>query len=129
MQNRIIDLTEQAARIIGSYKHGITKVKLEIIQPSQNTDSIEKFHDKSNCRCRWPNYNSFRLHYQYLATRDFDHALLLAKYLQQEEYIQSFMLAKKSNGRPLYHILVFEYCHTAKALKLKDFWERKALCV
>lgn len=28
-------------------------------------------------------------------TRDFDHALLLAKYLQQEEYIQSFYVGKK----------------------------------
>lgn len=126
-KNRIIDLTEQAARIIGSYKHGITKVKLEIIQPSQNTDSIEKNFMTNQIvdadgRITIPSGYTISI----WRTRDFDHALLLAKYLQQEEYIQSFYVGKKNqNGRPLYHILVLNIATQQEALKLKDFWERK----
>lgn len=126
-KNRIIDLTEQAARIIGSYKHGITKVKLEIIQPPQNADSIEKIFmtdqiiDADGLTTTPSGYTI-----SIWRTRDFDHALLLAKYLQQEEYIQSFFIGKKNqNGRPLFHILVLNIATQEEAFKLRDFWERK----
>jgi len=126
-KNRIIDLTEQAARIIGSYKHGITKVKLEIINPPENADSLEKYFLQEqviDAEGKVVNPTGYTI--SIWRTRDFDHALLLTKYLQQEEYIQSFYVGKKNqNGRPLYHILVLNISTQEEAVKLKDFWERK----
>ncbi len=126
-KNRVIDLTEQAARVIGTYKRGVTKVSIEIIKPPSNHEIINRQllqYDISDLNGvqKTANYYSVGI----WRTRDLQHAILLAQHLNESEYIQSFYIGRKlNNGRPLYYILILNIESLEEAQKIKDFWERK----
>ena len=125
-KGRIIDLSEQAARIIGSYQHGVTRVKIEILEPAIfpfNSDSlvVNGIFDLSGTVISRKAYCISIFH-----TQDFQHAYLLAGLLSEQEYIQPVYIGKKRNKKgDHYHLLIANIETKAEALKLKDFWERK----
>jgi len=126
-KQRVVDLSEQAARIIGIYKRGVTRVKMEIIKPPSDADSLKKAmneNDIVDADGKKMVSNGYML--SIWRTRDLPHALLLINQLHELEYIQNFYVLKKMNDhRPLYHILIINIASTQEAEKLKDYWERK----
>lgn len=125
-KNRIIDLSEQAARIIGSYQHGITQVKIEKIDPPVipfNSDSVpvNSIFDIEGNRIEKSGYALSIWH-----TMDLLHAVLLAGLLHEQEYVQPIYLGKKQNKKGThYHLLIANIPSKEEAATLKDFWERK----
>jgi rare lipoprotein A len=126
-KNRLLDLTEQAARMIGCYKHGVTKIKIEILSKPHHTDSLKKLLPENkimdgNGILASPTGYSLSI----WRTRDFSHALFIANQLHDQEYIQSFYVGMKlNNKRPLYHVLITNIATHEEAERLKNFWEHK----
>ncbi len=126
-KKRIVDLSEQAARIIGIYQKGVTHVKLEIIKPPAIADSLEKSMTENtitDADGKAAHANGYML--SIWRTRDLSHAMLMINQLHELEYIQSFYVLKKINDkRPLYHILIMNIASIQEAEKLRDYWTRK----
>ncbi len=125
-KNRIIDLSEQAARIVGSYMHGVTRVKIEKLDPAIipfNIDSIgvNVIFDREGNVVNRTSYCLSIMH-----TQDFQHAYMLAALMSEQEYIQPIYLEKKQTKKGNhYHLLIANIETKQEAFKLKDFWERK----
>lgn len=126
-KQRVVDLSEQAARIIGIYKRGVTRVKMEIIKPPLVADSLKKAMNENDIvDADGKKIVSNGSMLSIWRTRDLPHALLLIEQLHELEYIQNFYVLKKMNDhRPLYHILIINIASAQEAEKLKDYWERK----
>lgn len=126
-KKRIIDLSEQAARIIGTYQHGTTKVEIEIIRPPALTielDSIFKSTEVSDCLGNAVKITEYTI--SIWRTRDIEHAILLGNLLYEQEYVHAIFIGKKMlKGRPIYHLIVSNIETENEAKTIKDFWERK----
>ncbi len=126
-KKRIIDLSEQAARIIGTYQHGTTKVEIEIVKPPVLTielDSIFKSTEVSDCLGNAVKITEYTI--SIWRTRDLEHAILLGNLLYEQEYVHAIFIGKKIlKGRPIYHLIVSNIETEKEAKTIKDFWERK----
>ena len=126
-KKRIIDLSEQAARIIGTYQQGTTKVEIEIIKPPVLTvelDSIFKTTQVSDCLGNAVKITEYTI--SIWRTRDLEHAILLGNLLYEQEYVHAIFIGKKIvKGRPIYHLIVSNIETGNEAKTIKDFWERK----
>ncbi len=126
-KKRIIDLSEQAARIIGSYQHGTTRVEIETVKPPVLTvelDSIFKSTEIVDCLGNAVTITEYTV--SIWRTRDLQHAILLGNQLYEQEYVHAIFIGKKIvRRRPLYHVIVSNIETENEAKTIKDFWERK----
>ena len=125
-KNRIIDLSEQAARILGSYQHGVTRVKMEIIEPVIIPFNIDSIPANTILDVEGNKINSSGYTLSIWHTQDLQHAILLANMLHEQEYVQTIYLGKKKNKKGShYHLLIANIQSKEETATLKAFWERK----
>ena len=126
-KNRIIDLSEQGARIIGSYQHGVSRVKIEVIKPVPLTKEMDSlFNASSIVDCLGNSVHTTGYCISIWKTRDFEHALLLSNHLYEQDYVHTLFIGKTMlRNRPLYQVLICNIASSSEAKTLKDFWERK----
>lgn len=126
-KKRIIDLSEQAARIVGTYQHGVTRVQIEVVSPPVLTvelDSIFRTGDVADCLGNDVTVTGYTI--SIWRTRDLQHAITLSNHLYEQEYVHTIFIGRKIvKGRPLYHVIVSNIETEKEAITIKDFWERK----
>lgn len=126
-KGRIIDLSEQAARIIGTYMHGITKVEIEKLEPVKflaDADSVLNNRLVIDASGNPATIKGTAL--SLWRTIDLEHAILLAKMIAESENIQHIYIAQKSTGKTKkYHLVLSNIESPFEAKKIKDNWERK----
>jgi rare lipoprotein A len=125
--NRIIDLSEAAARRIGGYHHGLVPVKVEVINYIQLTpelDSLFKAHRVTDCfgnRAILENYNL-----SVWSSTDLLHVIYIANDLYLKEDVSSVLIVrKKKDGKDHFHVVLTGYKTKAALMKAKDLYERK----
>ncbi len=128
VKGRIIDLSEQAARMIGKYQKGLGKVEIEIIQPlaiSTELDSILKTNPVVDCLGNMAELNKYSL--SIWRTKDLQHALLIANHLYINQELKKILIATTgTNKNRKYHLVITDFESKNDLFKAKDFWERKA---
>lgn len=125
-KGRIVDLSEQAARIIGSYMHGITKVEIEILKTGiakPETDSLLNSNNIVDGNGYAASLSGTTI--SIWKTSDLQHALLLARHLSETEKINTIYLGMSTGKKKRYHLIVTGIESPFEAKKTKDFWERK----
>lgn len=125
--NRIIDLSEAAARRIGGYHHGLVHVKIEVLNLLVHTkelDSIFNAHPVVDCLGNESRLD--RLTLSVWRTTDLVHAIYVSNDLYLKEPVKNVLIGKSTrNGIPEYHILLTGIENKARAVKLKEEYERK----
>ncbi len=126
-KNRIIDLSEAAARRIGGYHHGLVAVKIEvldIIQLTPELDSAFSSSDVVDCLGNVGELNGITL--SLWSTTDLLHAIYIANDLYLKEDVKKVFIGTKFvNDHNVYHILISDISNKKKAIKIKDYYERK----
>lgn len=127
VKGRIIDLTEQAARLIGKYHKGLGKVEIEIIKPSTfdpQMYSAFKTHPVTDFQGKKAELKDLSL--SLWRTQDLRHALLLTAHLSASEGLKNILIAGKKSGKMrIYHLVITGIQSQEELKKVKDFWERK----
>lgn len=125
--NRVIDLSEAAARRIGGYQHGLVHVKLEVLDLLQMTpaiDSIFSSGEVHDCLGNRAEVSGRAL--SLWSTYDLLHALYVANDLYiKEEISRVYIVMKRSSGRKQYHVVLSDYETDAAVLEAKALYENK----
>ena len=126
-KNRIVDLTEGAARRIGSYKKGITKVKAEeinLIQLTPELDSMYANNPVTDCLGNAETLSGFSL--SLWSTADLLHAIYIANDLYLKEDVEKvYIVTKKSGDEKQYHVVISGIENRVLANELKNYFEQK----
>lgn len=126
-KNRIIDLSEAAARRIGGYHHGLIPVKVEVLDIIQLTPELETAFLASNvvdCLGNVAELEGITL--SLWSTNDLLHAIYVANDLYLKEDVKRvFIGTKVIPGKITYHILITGMADKSEAAKMKDYYERK----
>ncbi|HNR18394.1 MAG TPA: septal ring lytic transglycosylase RlpA family protein [Bacteroidia bacterium] len=127
VKGRIIDLSEQAARMIGKYQKGLGKVEIEIIQPlAVTTDLKAVFKNEPVADCLGNKVELKNFSLSLWRTKDLSHALLLANHLYVTEDLKKILIASKGLGKNRrYHLVITGIQTKTELNSSKDFWERK----
>jgi|SRR6185436_18031380 len=124
-KNRIIDLTEGAARRIGSYKHGIARVKLEemdLLQFTPELDSIFTCSRVTDCLGNEETLSGFSL--SLWSSEDLLHAIYIANDLYLKEDIEKvYIVTKESAGLKKYHVVISGIENRSLVNELKNYFE------
>ena len=124
---RIIDLSETAARRIGSYMHGLTTVRIEqvnVLERNKEIDSIFTCTDVSDCLGNEEKLNGFSI--SLYSTSDLVHIIYLANELYLQEDVDKVLIVGNGIAKSrTYQIVVSNYSTKKEALLAKDFFERK----
>ena len=124
---RIVDLSETAARRIGSYMHGLTTVRIEelnILQRNKEIDSLFTCTDVLDCLGNEEKLSGFSL--SLYTTSDLIHILYLANELYlQEDVDKVYIVGNGDGGNRKYQMVISNYPTKKEALVAKDFFERK----
>jgi rare lipoprotein A len=127
VNSRIIDLSEAAARRVGSYSKGLASVKLEVlylIQRSKTIDSIFSCEDIMDCLGNPENLQGYSI--SLWKTKDLVHMIYLANELYLQEPIDKVLIAGIGIGdQRTYHLVLTNFKNRAEALKAIDQFERK----
>jgi rare lipoprotein A len=127
VKGRIVDLSEQAARMIGKYQKGLAAVTIEIIQPLATTemiDSIFKNEKVIDCLGNKSQLNNYTI--SLWRTKDMQHAMLLANHLYLSQDVHSILIGTKGTGKEKrYHLLITNIETKEEVARVKDLWERK----
>lgn len=125
--SRIIDLSETAARRIGSYMHGLTTVRIEemnLLQHNSEIDSIFTCYDVLDCLGNEEKLSGYSL--SLYTTDDVIHILYLANELYLQEDVEKVYIVGKGEGTTRkYQMVISNYPTKKDALTAKDFFERK----
>jgi len=125
--SRIIDLSETAARRIGSYQHGLTTVRIEelnLLQRNKEIDSIFTSNEVLDCLGNEEKLSGYSI--SLYATTDLIHVLYLANELYlQEDVDKVYIVGNGVGARRSYQIIISNYAAKKEALIAKDFFERK----
>jgi rare lipoprotein A len=126
-KNRVIDLSESAARRIGGYQHGLVHVRIEVLDLLLLTpalDSIFSTGEVHDCLG-----NEAELKGKSISLwRSFDllHALYVANDLYLKEDVQKVLIVtRKQSGRKLFHIVLSDYDTDTEVVQAKDLYEKK----
>jgi rare lipoprotein A len=126
-KNRIIDLTEGAARRIGSYKHGVTRVRVEeinLLQLTPELDSIFNNNAVVDCLGNAESLSGYSL--SLWSTPDLLHAIYIANDLYLKEDVEKvFIVTKKSEDSKRYHVVISGIETRVLANELKNYFEEK----
>ena len=127
VKNRIIDLTEAAARRIGSYMHGVTPVKVEeinLLQLTPELDSIFNTNSVVDCLGNVDKLSGFNL--SLWSSNDLIHVLYIANDLYLKEDFEKVYIVTKGKGTSKkYHVVISEIEDRVLANQLKDYFERQ----
>ncbi len=125
--SRIIDLSETAARRIGSYQHGLTTVRIEelnLLQRNTEIDSIFTCNDVLDCLGNEEKLSGYSI--SLYSTNDLVHILYLANELYLQEDVDKVYIVGSGVGENRkYQIVISNYAVKKDALVAKDFFERK----
>lgn len=125
--SRIIDLSEAAARRIGSYKHGVTTVQidvLDLIHLNPEIESIFLSNDVLDCLGNTDELNGFSI--ELYKTTDLLHIIYLANELYLHEDVDKVLIVGKGTGQTrMYSMVISDYNTKKDALVAKDYFERK----
>jgi rare lipoprotein A len=125
--NRVIDLSESAARRIGSYKHGLTVVsakEMNLIRHTPEIDSIFTCTDVLDCLGNEDDLKNYSL--QLYRTNDLIHTIYLANELYLHEDVDKVYIVGKGIGeKRLYSIVTSNYKTQKDAIIAKDYFEKK----
>ncbi|MBL0342882.1 MAG: septal ring lytic transglycosylase RlpA family protein [Bacteroidetes bacterium] len=126
-KNRIIDLSEAAARRIGGYHHGLVPVKIEVLDIIQLTPELESaFHASDVVDCLGNKGELEKVTLSLWSTGDLLHAIYIANDLYLKENVNKvFIGTKVTPGKTMYHILISGIANKKEALKVKDYYEKK----
>jgi rare lipoprotein A (RlpA)-like double-psi beta-barrel protein len=126
-KNRIIDLTEGAARRIGSYKHGITRVKVEEIDMLQLTpglDSLFNCNRVIDCLGNSETLTGFSL--SLWSSAYLLHAIYIANDLYLKEDVEKVLIVTKNTGdSKRYHVVISGIENRVLANELKNYFEER----
>lgn len=127
VKSRIIDLSESAARRIGSYMHGLASVKLEvlhIIQHTKEIDSIFNCNDVNDCLGNPESLSNTSI--SLWRTNDLIHMLYVANEIYLEEDIDKVLIVGQglANYR-IYHLVITGISNKKIAKEQIDYFERK----
>jgi len=127
VKTRIIDLSESAARRIGSYQHGLATVKLEvlnIIQRTKEIDSLFTCNDILDClgNIETISKNSISL----WRTKDLIHMLYVANELYLQEDIEKVIIVGQGvSSNRMYHLIITDIESKKIAREQMDYYEKK----
>jgi rare lipoprotein A len=127
IRSRIIDLSESAARRIGSYQHGIALVELEqlqLLKLNPIIDSIFRCEDVLDCLGNREHLRgeSIRL----WKTKDIIHMLYIANELYLEDDVDQVLITGSGFGpERTYSLVVTGFSNQQEAIRAADRFERK----
>ncbi|MDQ3052189.1 MAG: septal ring lytic transglycosylase RlpA family protein [Bacteroidota bacterium] len=126
-KNRVIDLSEAAARRIGGYHHGLVHVRLEVLNLLQLTPELtELYHAHPVVDCMGNEGTLRDVSLSLWSTHDLIHAIYVANDLYLKEPVDEVLIGiKDKNGIKKYHIIISGIKDKAAAAKMKDEFERK----
>jgi rare lipoprotein A len=127
VNSRIIDLSEAAARRIGSYSKGLASVKLEelnLIRRSKTIDSLFSCEDIMDCLGNPESLQGYSI--SLWKTKDLVHMVYLANELYLQEPVDKVLVAGIGVGdQRAYHLVLTDFKSRSEALKAIDQYERK----
>ncbi len=126
-KNRIIDLSEAAARRIGGYHHGLVSVRIEVLDIIQLTAELDSaFHASPVVDC-FGNVSELEgISISLWSTEDLVHAIYVAGDLYiKEDVSKVFICTKDIAGKKMYHIVLSGIENSTEAKKQIDEYERK----
>jgi rare lipoprotein A len=127
VKNRIIDLSEAAARRIGGYHAGLIRVKIEvlnILKPGSFIDSVFTAAAIVNCFGKVEQPDGLML--SLWKSNDLVHAIYIANDLLLKENVNAVYIANRErNGIKEYHVVIGDIADKADVLKLKNYYEDK----
>lgn len=122
--NRIIDLSEAAARRIGGYHKGLVPVRLEVINYIQMTDELDSlFHAHPVVDCMGNKAELEKYSISLWSSDDLLHVIYIANDLYLKEDVSKVLISKGKSGS--YHVILTGYESKQKATEAKDYFERK----
>jgi hypothetical protein len=127
VRTRIIDLSESAARRIGSYQHGLATVKVEvlnIIRKTKELDSVFTCEDVLDCLGNNAALKGYSI--SLWKTKDIVHMIYVANELYLHEDIKEVLIVVNGVGENrMYHLVISNYPTKKAALESKDYFEKK----
>ena len=128
---RIIDLSEGAARRIGGYMHGVTRVRLEQIDLLQLTPELENIFNGHRVVDCLGNVDSLAgLSLSLWSTTDLVHALYVANDLYlREDLNKVFIVTQKIAETKRYHVVISSIPNSALLTELKDYFEQQGFMI
>lgn len=125
--SRIIDLSEAAARRIGSYKHGLTMVEIQpvkMIRLTPEIDSIFQCNDVVDCLGNAESLGKYSI--SLYKTTDLIHMIYISNELYLHEDVDKVYIAGSGDGvRRTYQLVISDFDNKEGMLKAKDYFERK----
>lgn len=126
-KNRVIDLSEAAARRIGGYHQGLVYVRLEVLNllhPTKELVDLYHAHPLVDCMGNEAELKDFSL--SLWSTHDLIHAIYVANDLYLKEPVDEVLIGiREKEGVKKYHIIISGIKNKASAAKMKDEFERK----
>lgn len=127
VRSRIIDLSESAARSIGSYKHGLASVTVEpqtLLRLTPEIDSLFRCEDVVDCLGNPDRLNGYSL--SLWRTKDILHMLYFSNELYLKEDVDKVYIVGLGTGdKRIYHLVISGYFNREKLMEGKDYYERK----
>jgi hypothetical protein len=127
VKNRIIDLSEGAARRIGGYHSGVIPVKIEVLKLLRPGRLLDSIYNASNIVTSFGKKEDPEgLMLSLWKTEDLVHAIYVANDFYLKENVDRVYIANKIvNGRKQYHIVIGNIADKQEALLLKVQFEKK----
>lgn len=127
VRTRIIDLSEAAARRIGSFQHGLASVRIEemrLLRKNEDIDSIFTCDDVLDCLGNRDQLKGYSI--SLWKTPDLIHMLYVANELYLHEDVLKVNIVGLGTGiNRIYHLVISGYPNKAKAAAGIDYFERK----
>lgn len=127
VKSRIIDLSEAAARRIGSYQKGLAAVKIErvnLLQKTNEIDSIFRNNDILDCLGNKDELDGYSL--SLWRSKDIIHMLYVANELYLHDDIEKVLIAGTGSGAERkYHLILSGYKKKEAALVEISRMEKK----
>ena len=125
--SRIIDLSEAAARRIGSYQHGLTTVlieKLDLIQHTPELDELFTNCDVVDCLGNEDHLSEYSI--QLYQSTDLLHIIYIANELYLHDDVDKVLIVGKGTGiNRTYSIVISDFPSKTECRAGKDYFERK----
>jgi rare lipoprotein A len=125
--SRIIDLSEAAARRIGSYAHGLTQVEITPVRMIRITPEIEEIfacNEVVDCLGNPESLGKYSI--SLYKTNDLIHMIYISNELYLHEDVEKVYISSRGNGKNKnYHLIISDFKNEAEMIKAKDYFERK----
>lgn len=127
VKSRIIDLSECAARSIGSYKHGLASVTIEpqtLLRLTPEIDSLFRCEDILDCLGNPDRLSGYSL--SLWRSKDILHMLYFSNEIYLKEDVEKVYIVGFGTGEQrIYHLVMSGYYSREKLKEGKEYYERK----